>query len=241
MSLQDSLRPLPSQRAIGFAPNFATYQNMADRSRSLTLEPLRQLTGLLLTGNALTSLGYNNLLPPGTTGISLQSLVFSRTQPNVRDVCINARLYRQNRRDFKQLTNNVPSSNPEEWTCNSCNMVVSRVSLRLSPPSPDLIWISASGMLEAHCTRKPGRSDGWTCIWPVVSLDCYVRFDGEKQLLQHMRTYHVKLGTQGQDSKVHWPANIRRWRFDTCGFGATIGGRGMQESESCFVIPGSAS
>ena len=119
-------------------------------------------------------------------------------------------------------------------------MVVSKVALNLSPPSPDQIWISAAGMLKAHCTRVPGMADGWTCIWPIVSNECHMRFGGEKQLLQHMKRRHVAFGARGRSSTIHWPADLRHRRSDTCGFGATIGGQVMQDSDGCFLVPGSA-
>jgi len=120
-------------------------------------------------------------------------------------------------------------------------MVVSRVTLRLSPPSQDRIWISAAGMLKAHCAQEPGKANGWTCIWPVVSPECHMRFDEEKRLLQHMKRHHVSLGTPGRSSKIEWPADIRHRRSDTCGYGAMIGGQVMQDSDGYFLVPGSAS
>jgi hypothetical protein len=214
---------------------------MADQSRNLTLESLHQLTRRLVAAASTTSLSSSSSLASSSTGVSLQPLMFGRTQLNFHNICKNARLYRENRYEFEQLTNEVSNDNHEEWTCKHCNIVVSQVSLRLSPPSPDLIWISAAGMLKAHCARKPGQADCWTCIWPVVSPECYVRFDNEKRLLQHMKNHHVILGTQGQNSTIHWSADIRHRRSDTCGFGATIGGQVMQDSENCFLVPGSTS
>jgi hypothetical protein len=240
-SLQSLLRQLVSQRDFIFTPDFSTYQTMVDRSRNLTLESLHQLTGRLITAASTTSLGSGSSLISGSTSISLQSLTLGRTQLNFHNICKNARLYREDCFEFEQLTNVVPNTNDKEWTCKHCNMVVARVALTLSPPSADRIWISAAGMLKAHCAREPGKADGWTCIWPVVEQECNARFDGEKKLLQHMKKYHVALGNQGQSSTLHWPADIRCRRPETCGYGAMIGGQVMQDSESCFLVPGSAS
>ena len=241
-SLQSLLSPLASQRDIIFAPDFSQYQTMADQSRRLTLESLHQLTGRLISATPSTiSLSSGSSLTSGSTAVSSQSLMLSRTRLNFHNICKNARLYRENCYEFEQLTVKVPNGNNEEWTCTHCNLVVSKVSLRLSSPSTDLIWITAAGMFKAHCTRVSGRADGWTCIWTMVSSECQMRFDSEKQLLQHMKKRHVEIGSQGQNSTIHWSADLRQRSPDTCGFGATIGGQLMQDSEFCFIIPASAS
>jgi len=243
-SLQSLLRPLALQGNFIFPPDFSTYQTMADRSRRLTLESLHQLTGQLVSAASSTiSLNSRSSLASSSTAVSPQPLMLSRTQLNFHNICKNARLYRENYDEFEHLTVEVPNGNNREWTCKHCNIVVSKASLRLSPLSPDLIWITAAGMFKAHCAREPGRTDGWTCIWTGVSQECNMRFDSEKRLLQHMKKLHVELGTRGQNSIIHLPADLRYRSPDTCGFGAIIGGQVMQDSEgsSCFFVPGSAS
>jgi len=243
-SLKSLLRSQALQRNIIFTPDFSRYQTMADRSRRLTLESLHQLTGSLVSAASSTiSLNSHPSLASSSTVVSSQSVMLGRTQLNFHKICKNARLYRENCYEFEQLTINVPYGNNRRWTCKHCNMVVSRVSLRLSPPSPDRIWITAAGMFKAHCERESGREGCWTCIWTVVSTECNARFDSEKRLLQHMKKFHVKLGTRGQNSTIHLSADLRHHSAETCGFGATIGGQEMQNSEysSCYFVPGSAS
>lgn len=219
---------------MGLAPNFSRYQTLADRSRNLTLESLHQLTGLLPAASS-TRL----LLPGPTSSLVSASAGAPLIRLNIHDICRNARLFRKNLFDFEQLTNEGLGSNNQEWHCKHCSLVISQAALRLSPSS-DKVWVSAAGMLKAHCQRKLGQPDGWTCIWPVVSTECYVRFNSEKQLLQHMKSIHVKLGSPGEKTRIHWPADIRYRSPETCGFGATIGGQVMQNSASCFIVPPSA-
>jgi hypothetical protein len=236
----NALQKLLQSREILFPPDLSRCQTMADQSRNLTLESLHQLTRRLIAATSTSSLMSSYSLLSGSTAVSSQTLVFNRTQANFHNTCRNAVLYRTNCYEFEQLTIKLPNGN-EKWACIKCGMALSEFSLRLSPSSSDIIWISAAGWLKAHCERLAGQVDGWTCIWPVISSECNARFDGVKRLLKHMKQHHVKLGTGGRRSTIHWPADIRGRSSDRCGFGATIGGQVMQDSESCFIVPGSTS
>jgi hypothetical protein len=215
---------------------------MVDQSRNLTLESLRQLAGSLIAATSSTSLASGYSLLSGSTAVSTQPtvLTFSRTQLNFHNICKNARLFRENLYQFEQLTNVVPNGSIEEWSCKRCSISLSTKTLKLSRSSSDIIWISAAGLLKAHCASKPGQLDCWTCIWHRESAECNARFEGEKQLLEHMKRHHVILGAQGEASTIHWSSDIRERTPEKCGFGAIIGGQRMQNSDSDFIVPAAA-
>jgi hypothetical protein len=56
-------------------------------------------------------------------------------------------------------------------------------------------------------------------------------------LLQHMKRHHVRLGIEGRDTHLDWPADMRHNSAETCGFGASIGGRTMMFTSAGLVVP----
>jgi hypothetical protein len=199
------------------------------------MEALRQHTGDLIGNESRTSLVKMPTLLSANPSTSSMSLTLGRTQLNIHKICKNARLYREDCYSFNQLANEVEGTNQHDWACNHCNMVMSKISLRLAPNSPDVIWIAPVGLFKAHCRRFDGEQDGLTCIWPVVDGSCHVRFGNELQLLQHMRRHHVIPGVASRSFKLHWPADLRTPSAKTCGFGATVGGHEMEDRN--FIIP----
>lgn len=230
-SLQSVLDSLASQRDLNSTPDFSGLESMANRSRTLTLESLQQLSGALIRPPTRSA------LPSSLTATSSGSISFSRTSLNMHKMCKNARLYRMNREDFSQLATAVPNTNEAVWKCNHCTMIVAQATLKLSAGSEDRIWIAPVGFFKAHCEHRSGSAEGWTCIWPVVAPPCYSRFDSEKRLLEHMRDFHVVLGGQGRDSAIQWSADFHYGDAETCGFGALIGGQRMRNSEGSFIVP----
>jgi hypothetical protein len=65
-----------------------------------------------------------------------------------------------------------------------------------------------------------------------------MRFADEKRLLEHMKEHHVRLGTEGRDTLIDWPADMRHKSTQMCGFGATVGGREMLLTSNGFIVPG---
>ena len=204
---------------------------MANQSRDLTIQLLQRL--VVRSGLQPTTFGA---LMSGTTAASSIVPRLGRTQRNAQNVCVNARLYRHSLKAFDQLAAAVMNTNEREWTCTSCHISVSQASLRLSAGSEDLIWIGPVGFFKAHCQQQPRVSGGWTCIWPVVSSECNARFESEKGLLEHMRDHHVRPNGQ-QGRIIDWSADFHGFDKATCGFGATIGGQTMQNSEGKFLVP----
>jgi hypothetical protein len=163
------------------------------------------------------------------------SAMTSRTGLNLHNICENALLYRQNAKEFNTLTKVVAPN--REWSCRHCKRNLSQAKLRLSSQNADCIWITAAGMLKSHCSLTKESAPGWTCIWTTVSSDCHLRFADENHLLKHMKQHHVRVGGEGRDTHVDWPADMRCKSAGTCGFGATIGGRTMLLTSAGLVVP----
>jgi hypothetical protein len=229
-SLQSLLDPLASQPHLTSQADFTNLGFLANKSRDLTLESLQRLTGGLNQISSTTALTR-------ASSLSIRPMSISRTQLNIYGVCENARLYKMNTRNFKELATVIPNTDGEVWNCNRCNTIVEKTSLRLSPGSENLIWIAPVGFFKAHCKPRAGEAAGWTCIWPVVSTECNARFTSEKRLLEHMRDHHVTLGGPGHGSTIHWSADFHYRNAKMCGFGAKIGGQKMQDSDSGFIVP----
>jgi hypothetical protein len=247
--LQVILHHLASQNNISIIPDFATYQSRAEQSRNLTLESLRLLANRLNEAPtsmlSLASTFSSSSMSPYTSMSSsafLQPLVLARTLLNIQNICKNAQLYRENRSDFEQLTRRVSQRPHDTWACTHCDIEVSRVSLALPTPGDEL-WINAAGMLQAHCARSHSHQNGWTCIWVKTHGNCAARFANERDLLVHMHRCHVIFRGNGsaRSASVDWAADISMRGVNRCGFGVSINGRLMQEGDSSFVVPDSAS
>jgi hypothetical protein len=212
---------------------------MANQSRDLTIQSLQHATTSLAAIASTISLVSNSSLSSSSTmttassSFSLQQVSYGRTQLNVHNICNNAILYRQNV-EFAKLAYEIPNTHPKEWECGNCKMTVSKLVGNISN---DSIWIDAQGFFKAHCERQSGRADGWTCIWPIVSTECRSRYDSEKELLLHMKNHHLVPESPGQPTYLHWPADLHNKNAKTCGFGGTIGGRHLHESNANFKFP----
>ena len=231
-SLESQLQLLAVQHNSMSTIDFSRFQTMADRSQSIALDSLRQLS----QGNAASSSTIS--LVAGST-VSAQSGLSGRARLNAHNICKTALLYRINNCKFEDVTVLVTGGRNPEWECKLCHMRIFQVTIMLSSNSADNIWIAPSGMLKAHCTLEAGHSAGWTCIWQKVSRDCYLRFDSRRSLLKHMQTCHLGTITSGQDITIDWPADSRNWTAKTCGYGATIGSKRMQNGERSFIVRGS--
>lgn len=236
-SLESVLQPLIAQDAISDPPDFSRLQSMADQSRSLAVNSLRHV------GHRMEATGSTTSLLSGTTAVTFASdAEFARkSRFNVHNVCDSALVYRENSCSFHDVAYLKTPGDYPEWSCKRCNMTMSRVQLQLSAKSPDNVWMSPSGLFKAHCTLElsNGLGPGWTCIWQKVSRDCYLRFGRQRDLLKHMKDVHVSDAARGEHTNIDWPADSRNWNAETCGYGATIGGKAMQDSRESFVIPAS--
>lgn len=231
-SLESQLQLLAVQQNSMSTIDFSRFQIMADRSQSIALDSLRQLS----QGNAAS--GSTISLVAGST-VSTQSGLSGRARLNAHNICETALLYRSNNCKFEDVTVLVTGGSNPEWKCKLCHMRIFRVTIMLSSNSADNIWIAPSGMLKAHCALEAGHSAGWTCIWQKVSRDCYLRFESRRSLLKHMQTCHLGAITSGQNITIDWPADSRNWTAETCGYGATIGSKRMQSGERSFIVRGS--
>jgi hypothetical protein len=238
-TLEKLLNELAIQNRIKSTHDFSTYEAMANQSRDLTIQSLQHATTSLAAIASTISLASNSSLSSSSTmtiapsSLSLQHGSYGRAQFNVHNICNNAILYRQNGDRFAELAYKVPNTDPQEWECENCKMTVSKLEGKFSNNS---IWIDAQGFFKAHCQRQSGQVDGWTCIWPIVSTECRSRYDNEKALLIHMKEYHLISGSPGQPTYLHWPADLHNKNPKTCGFGGTIGGQDLNESNTNFVI-----
>ncbi|KAF2730768.1 hypothetical protein EJ04DRAFT_31766 [Polyplosphaeria fusca] len=219
MTMESQLRHLSVQRVIR-NQDFSGLSEMADQSQSLTWQNLQLIQAQPHNSSALP-------LPLAQSPASCL---------NVHTICENALLYSSNSRRFHQVAHKIPTRGQTAYCCTRCDMRITQTSLRLSKTTQDRVWIGPSGMLKAHCMLRGSEAPGWTCIWKKISRECYLRFDGERDLLKHVKSCHLNK-VEGRGWEVEWPNDARERSVGKCGFGVVIGGKEMLEGDGCFVVP----